>query len=100
MKAEILRGMELLDRQRPGWENKIELDRLNQGNDTWLEDATGRECGCVLVQVFGDYFDGIEQLEISGTDSEALGFNLGFNHSFKTLTAWWKRLFRIRYGGF
>ena len=105
MKTEILRGMDLLDEKSPGWEEHIELDRLDQGEPTWRENAAGRECGCVLVQVFGDYIEGIDELDVDALDAIEYGFVCGdgweyddtVRREYKTLTSWWKRLFRARY---
>ena len=108
MKAEILRGMALLDGKSPGWESKVDLDRLDQGNPLWHEDDAGRECGCVLVHIFGDYCNGLREMDIDVGDAVEYGFVCGdgweyddaVRREYKTLTAWWKRLFRIRYGSF
>ena len=102
MKAEILKGMDVLDQERPGWENKIDLNKLDQFKDQWTTDG----CGCVLVQVFGRYIDGLYQLRIDGNDADLFGFNIDDvcsasednRPNYKTLTLWWKRLFRARYG--
>ena len=117
MKAEILQGMDLLDRRSPGWENNVDLDKLDQNQDQWRKDAAGKECGCILVQVFGDYYRGLYELNVREADAGKFGFvrkswlglELGFEQSsrsvwhdykrnYETLTAWWKRLFRARYG--
>ena len=107
MKAEILAGMDLLDEKVPGWERSVNLDRLDQYEATWTND----DCGCVLVQVFGSYDDGMEELRIFKHDAGEFGFVVGndnitigvttsqdLHRHYQTLTAWWKRLFRARYG--
>ena len=106
MKDEITAGMDLLDNKVPGWEDKVDLDRLNQYESRWTDD-----CGCILVHVFGDYHDGLDEMKISKHNAEKYGFVIGsdsvtigvttaqdVHRSYKTLTAWWKRLFRARYG--
>lgn len=61
--AQVTAGMSLLDQQRPGWRSEIDLGTLDLGN-----------CQvCVLGQIFGDYEDGLEALDIS--DPYKYGFN-------------------------
>lgn len=56
----VARGAALLDEQVPGWERRIDPDRL---------DVTSA-CGCILGQVFGSYDDGCRQLQLGVTDDE------------------------------
>ena len=126
MKAEILAGMDLLDQKYPGWVKKVDLDRLDQWESEWTQvDNLTESCGCVLVQVFGSYITGLEKLGLfhgrysiqqEEGSAEQFGFQthnqwdnngslLGYEDEenelcYKTLTSWWKRLFRARYGGF
>ena len=106
MKAEILAGMDLLDNKVPGWEDKVDLDRLDQYESRWTDG-----CGCVLVHVFGDYHDGLDELRVFKHDAKKFGFVLGkesltigvttawdLDSSYKVLTSEWKQLFRARYG--
>lgn len=73
--AKVNAGIALLDREQPGWREKIDLDTLDLAS-----------CSvCVLGQVFGDYDDGIDALGVSGYD---YGFNtMG---GMQELTAAWK----------
>ena len=109
MKAEILAGMDLLDWKAPGWSQSVNLDQLDQYEATWT-DQDG-DCGCVLVQVYDNFFDGLAELKISKRDAAKFGFAIDHitigvtttqdvHRNYRTLTAWWKRLFRIRYGSF
>ena len=104
--SKVEAGMDLLDEKVPGWELSVNLDRLDQYESQWTEVGwsspdefdQSHNCGCVLVQVFGSYDDGMDRLNISWQNSGTFGFNLGLNdHSFRTLTSCWKRLFRARY---
>lgn len=58
MKNNVLRGIELLDRQVPGWRDRIDWDKLDMAN-----------CyRCILGQLFGKYSEGVEELGVlSGT---------------------------------
>ena len=52
IKDSVQRGMALLDAKLPGWEEGIDLDKL----DLW-------DCElCVLGQLFGDFVDGVLRL--------------------------------------
>lgn len=73
--AKVNAGIQLLDTEKPGWREKIDLDNLDLGS-----------CDiCVLGQVFGNYYDGVEKLKV---DAYEYGFNTG--GSFRELTAAWK----------
>lgn len=75
--AKVAAGMALLDQERPGWRQEIDLGTLDLGS-----------CSvCVLGQIFGDYEDGLSELGI-GDDPYKYGFNaLG---GMSTLTQAWK----------
>ena len=107
MKTEILRGMALLDEKSPGWEQRVELDKLDQWEGEWTKGVDGEECGCVLVHVFGDYYDGLYELGVSQGTADLFGFVRVSDRyaggdevevAYSRLTAWWKQLFRARYG--
>lgn len=73
--SKVNAGIALLDREQPGWRTKIDLDKLDLAS-----------CSvCVLGQIFGDYDEGIEQLNINGYD---YGFNAMSGMS--ELTEAWK----------
>lgn len=61
----IKRGVELLNEKSPGWHSKIDLDRL---------DMADRD-DCVLGQLFGDYFDGLEAIGVRPDRDVSFGFN-------------------------
>lgn len=73
--AKVIKGIKLLDSEKPGWRSDIDLDKLDLGS-----------CSvCVLGQIFGDYEVGVEELDIDGHE---YGFNtLG---SMVELTQAWK----------
>ncbi|UJQ86919.1 hypothetical protein SEA_TREAT_84 [Streptomyces phage Treat] len=59
---EVAKGIKVLDQQVPNWRQKIDVENLDLGS-----------CSiCVLGQVFGDYNDGIEKLNVDGYEH---GFN-------------------------
>jgi hypothetical protein len=59
---EVAKGIRVLDLQVPNWRQKIDVENLDLGS-----------CSiCVLGQVFGDYNDGIEELNVDGYEH---GFN-------------------------
>lgn len=59
----VARGSTYLDKKRPGWEDDINLDRL--------ELCDGRQC--ILGQLYGSYIDAAIQLGITH-QSRDLGF--------------------------
>jgi hypothetical protein len=61
----VKRGAALLDEKRPGWAREIALDRL----------AMNSCFNCVLGQVYGSYFAGLDALQVAvGYGSEG-GFD-------------------------
>lgn len=72
--AKVNAGIALLDSEKPGWRDKIDLGTLDLGS-----------CAvCILGQVFGEYETGIDELDINGYD---YGFN---GDNYRELTAAWK----------
>jgi hypothetical protein len=77
--TQVQSGIKLLDGyygSRSAWVNDIDLDTLDLGS-----------CGvCVLGQLFGDYSEGLDTLNIGG------GYSYGFDTSgsFRELTQAWK----------
>jgi hypothetical protein len=61
----VAAGVELLDRERPGWAAHIDLDRFDIG---CCDD-------CTLGQLWGDYDLGRTALGILAYSAERLGFN-------------------------
>lgn len=83
------RGAELLDRECPGWADRIDVDALTIGN---------RKLD-ILGQLYGDYYDGCRALGLSTTDpwpKAELGFtwDTGFYHG--PLWAAWRDLIAER----
>lgn len=62
--TEVKRGMELLDKLRPGWRAEIRVEHL----------ALNCCFDCVLGQVFGDYNIGIKRLGLRSLDGDKYGF--------------------------
>lgn len=66
----VARGAELLDRVKPEWFTLIDLGTLDMALPRY----------CILGQLYGNYWDGLELLELTGTrDVQAYyGFDLEF----------------------
>ena len=103
--SEIAAGMDLLDDEYPGWENQVDWEKLDQGQDEW----TNNDCGCVLVHVFGSYVSGMDHLCLDDNDVVALGFDIKIDikklnplspnfREYGTLTSQWKESVCARYG--
>lgn len=60
----VLRGAELLDRERPGWWREINLDALK----------IACPFNCVLGQLTGRWSDGLERLGLRMLDAHKYGF--------------------------
>ena len=91
-------GALFLDEKHPGWENEIDVDRLNMFSDV----------SCVLGQLHGGYWIGLHQLGINPHTNTEL-FRLGFNASahkvspastlrglYSLLTKAWKQQIAVR----
>lgn len=78
----VHRGIELLDQQVPDWRERIDWDRLRMGHG----------CACVLGQLYGSYFNGIEWLQITGQD---YGFDVSWMKptfdDYRRLTDLWRQ---------
>ena len=89
----VERGAELLDRELPGWDERIDLDRLDLGST----------CDCIVGQLnpahahfkHHRYSKGIEALGVE-TRPSRFGFNTWGQQRFASLTAAWKRLIESR----
>lgn len=64
MEKEVQRGVALLDERRPGWDSRIDLDRLNLASSV----------DCVLGLEFGNYGQGLYMLNIGA--GAPFGFSL------------------------
>jgi hypothetical protein len=89
----VARGAALLDKQDPGWWQRIDLSTLD------LKDV----CNCVLGQLgdTSDYFDICKSLDLRphGTGERgavALGFNAVPLDEYDPLTAAWRELIESR----
>lgn len=83
MKENVLRGIELLDRQVPGWRDRIDWDRLEM--DSCYD--------CILGQLFDFYCTGLDELGLIA------GIPDGFDADFTTcdygeLTELWRQAAR------
>ena len=79
-------GIALLDEKVPGWEQHIDIQRLNMG-----------DCKrCILGQLYGDYNIGIKKLEIGLMQDSELGFEVDSyeDESYDDLTEMWKEYIR------
>lgn len=59
-------GAQFLDTMFPGWCDYISIEKLN------LSDAET----CILGQLYGEYSNGLYELELEMWDAEELGFDL------------------------
>jgi hypothetical protein len=82
----VERGMALLDRIAPGWEERIDLRTLDINNG----------CFCILGQLYGEYTRVINSIAINegafnpGTFAQRHGFLTNFIESGKDLNDAWK----------
>lgn len=95
----VERGAAFLDEKLPGWEDKIDVERLN------LEST----CGCVVGQLHGGlrgrwrsnaYWRGMDELGLNADSSEAAKYGFvtrgsGADH-WENLTDAWRRLIERR----
>ena len=86
----VKKGADLLDRARPGWQDGIELDRLNIASSF----------RCILGQVYGEYSVGCEALGINGWGDEprALAFLGDCTHGVpaRDMDVAWRTLITLR----
>ena len=80
--ANVRRGEAFLDEHVPGWRDQVDPYTLDLANS----------CGCVLGQVFGDYYDGLALLGLTPRDAQRLGFFTWGRQSFYRLTEAWRRV--------
>lgn len=64
--ARIVKGIEFLDANRPGWAEDISLSLLDMENPDY----------CTLGQVVGDYYDALEIFGLTHQDAYTLGFSV------------------------
>lgn len=88
----VERGAALLDEKLPGWENDIDLEKLDLAHD----------CKCVLGQLNGgDYYRGTRRIGLeTWNDERTYGFvpqtPIGQRRRWENLTDAWRRLIRSR----
>jgi hypothetical protein len=80
--ANVAAGGQYLDRLLPGWRRKVDPDVLD----------VSHVCGCPLGQIFGDYDDAVDVLELSDADAVRLGFKPRGQQTYQRLTEAWRRL--------
>lgn len=81
-------GAALLDARMPGWFRDINLDDLNQASTL----------SCVLGQLYGEYYKGIESLNVGGVD-ERVAYGFSSNDDYVNLTEAWKEIVNSRISG-
>lgn len=87
-------GAKFMDEARSGWYKEVDLETLHLG---W------GDC-CILGQLFGDYEEGLIELNLTGpwseTTSRRLGFLVGgYNDTslgYQKLTEAWKKEIKAR----
>lgn len=86
----VARGMELLDRVRPGWHRNINTDSLN----------IARSDQCALGQTYGSYGAGVGVLRMDKKEAAKHGFyqswRPGVMVDYEALTAEWRRQIEVR----
>lgn len=92
LKRRVARGAMLLDAKQPGWAPRIDRERL----------AIKSGFYCVLGQVYGGYWDGIDAMSITG-------WRYGFvsaatkqqeaDEQFQSLDTLWREAIEARCGG-
>src|SRR5882762_2911653 len=86
---QIKSGVQVLNKKRPGWAQRIEIESLNIISPAY----------CIIGQVYGSYSDGLEVLRIHHMDAENYGFALNkspyeYHEEWETLTQEWKETIR------
>ena len=85
----VAAGAALLDKKVPGWREQVNLGTLKMNH-----------CGrCVLGQIFGNYWGAVDDLGLSDSDEQSLGFYVAAPWSaaaedleYLELTAEWQRV--------
>lgn len=62
----VLKGIQLLDTKIPGWRELVDFDKLDLLNANM----------CILGQVYGDFGQGVYELEIPWVEVSNYGFDL------------------------
>lgn len=78
-------GIAFLNVMKPNWLKKIDLKKLYLGESTT----------CVIGEVFGDYFEGKIELDLTDEKADTLGFYIdenGNEENYSKLTSTWKKV--------
>lgn len=88
--ARVAAGAALLDLERPGWVQGVDLDRLKISSCI----------SCVLGQLYGDVSTGYDELDIDDIEIDRFGFDQqGWAaDEYELLTAEWRRVITSRRG--
>ena len=89
-------GAAVLDRERPGWAERINLEGLNMsiGDPAEVHFDT---CGCVLAQLYGTYDRGRAALGYPDSfQAVRLGFVSAFSAEYPALDEAWTKLVKAR----
>ena len=89
----VKRGVELLDREHPGWADKIDLRKFDLKSSS----------ECVIGQVFGEYEDNVQRVvhadNLDGDDGYEYGFNIddaGDSEEWHVAEDQWRRAIEAR----
>jgi hypothetical protein len=91
----VAAGAEFLDRNEPGWVGRIDLDQLDISSP----------CRCILGQVFGDYYEATDNLELifpgelaftCSEDPDDEGHYLPIDIEHAAITTVWRELIEQR----
>lgn len=83
MEEDVKRGMALLDEKRPDWRKYVELAALDMNEPAQ----------CILGQVYGNYYDGRDELALDSLTVMDYGFfSRGISDSWYDLTDTWVAL--------
>lgn len=90
-RGRVAAGAALLDRIAPGWWRHVRSRKLD------LADA----CNCITGQLFGDYSDGLDALNLDTAEAREYGFDTrdGDSGGFWTLNRAWREEIRKRRAG-
>jgi hypothetical protein len=68
-KRRVENGALMLDRLLPGWELEIKMPDLDMASQRF----------CILGQLYGDYFDGLNEVNLDANAAEDYGFVIGID---------------------
>ena len=91
-KNKVAKGAALMDKELPGWEKKIDLERLDLGDI----------CNCVVGQLYPDesYITAVYDLlginSIIESTTDEYGFSASEWRDYPSLTREWKQLIQER----